>query len=132
MCADAPDRRPGDTVMEDNRAIATQRQIAHFSEPRPYRDPLRVAAIAPEDGPDSALEPRQSSGGPRITRSTALREPTACRHMLHFTWHVILACMQQPMAAWSAPARPQALESSLGIIMDPNQTPTETLTLTLT
>ena len=31
----------------------------------------------PEEAPDSAFELRQSSGGPRMTRSAALRVPTA-------------------------------------------------------
>ena len=42
---------------------------------------LRAAARPPDEAPDSAFEFRQSSGGPRMTRSTALRVPTACaRH----------------------------------------------------
>ena len=67
-----------DTIMEDMKGTATQLQTAHFPEARPYMDPLRVATIAPDEPPDRALEPRQSSGGPKMTRSTALREPTAC------------------------------------------------------
>ena len=116
--------------MEDSKAVATQLQIAHFSELRPYRDPLRVAAIAPEDGPDRVLEPRQSSGGPRMTRSTALREPTACNthdalqvacsHRLRAKAHGRLELAPAQPGAWSSPRPSRALVWTLDL---PERTP---------
>ncbi len=122
--ADAHDMRPDDTVMKGMKVMAIQLQTAHFSELRPYRDPLRVAAIAPEDGPDSALEPRQSSGGPRITSSTALREPTACSTSVavHVACHVSMQATAHGCSECPGPA----VRASLNLTSNPGPKPDPT------